>query len=369
MELIQSKVKCNTVKKRIKRDFEYGYIPEDLFVSYNPETGEYVKKVTNYDLIFKINVINNYEKSYQMGSFIRTIVSLLTKIDPNKMMIIIDLSSYKDSKNINIRRIIDQLIYVSTSSVILTNVFLVLPNIILNNKLYKKQQRENVLANGITIIDSEYLSNVLNKYTEFNISYKNNNHNIFKNFDSTKNYLSFEFEENVFTNMYTPIIYQLSSYSNINIPLIKSNKNQIFIMCIEKISNIHRIHHLIKYHNIDNIIVCLPEKNQSNYEGIVNYCNEYKIKYYDINNILNIIDKSKNKNQNIIAVDIHKDAISLEYNKPMHELDDSIIIFGYELSGIPKVLLELATKYIQIESRKSINVVAVLSIILSHLYN
>ena len=228
MELIQSKVKCNTVKKRIRRDFEYGYIPEDLFVSYNPETGEYVKKVTNYDLKIKINVNNNYEKSYQIGSFIRTIVSLLTKVDPNKIMIIIDLSSYNDSKNINIKKIIDQLIYVSTSSVILTNVFLVLPNIILNNKLYKKQQRENILANGVTIIGSEYLSNVLNKYTDFNISYKNYNNNIFHNFDSTKNYLSFEFEENVFTNMYTPIIYQLASYSNINIPLIKSNIYNVY---------------------------------------------------------------------------------------------------------------------------------------------
>ena len=368
MELIQSKVKCNTVKKRIKRDFEFGYIPKDLFVSYNQETGEYIKKVSNYEIKFKINVNNNHSKSYQLGSFIRTIVSLLTKVDPNKIMIIIDLSSYNDSKDINIRRIIDQLIYVSTSSVILTNVFLVLPNIILNSKLYKKQKKQNILANGVTIIDSEYLSKIINEYTEFNISYKNNNHNIFNSFDSTKNYISFEFEENIFTNMYTPIIYQLASYSNISIPLININKNQIFIMCIEKISNIHRIHHLMTYHNIDNIIVCLPEKSQFNYEGIVNYCNEYNIKYYDINNILNIIDKLKNQNQNILAVDIHKDAQCLKYNKPMNELNDSIIIFGYELSGIPKVLLELATKYIQIESRKSINVVAVLSIVLAYLY-
>ena len=162
MELIQSKVKCNTVKKRIKRDFEFGYIPKDLFVSYNQETGEYIKKVSNYEIKFKINVNNNHSKSYQLGSFIRTIVSLLTKVDPNKIMIIIDLSSYNDSKDINIRRIIDQLIYVSTSSVILTNVFLVLPNIILNSKLYKKQKKQNILANGVTIIDSEYLSKIIN---------------------------------------------------------------------------------------------------------------------------------------------------------------------------------------------------------------
>mgnify|MGYP000076298485 CR=1 FL=1 len=51
------------------------------------------------------------------------------------------MSTYNDRKSINIRRIIDQLIYVSTSSVILVNVFMILPDIVLNNKLYLKQKK------------------------------------------------------------------------------------------------------------------------------------------------------------------------------------------------------------------------------------
>ena len=62
----------------------------------------------------------------------------------DKIMIIIDMSSYNNIGNINIRRIIDKLIYVSTSSVILTNVFLVLPNVVLNNKLFLKQKKHTI---------------------------------------------------------------------------------------------------------------------------------------------------------------------------------------------------------------------------------
>jgi hypothetical protein len=376
-ELIESRVRCSTVKKRIERDFEYGYLKEDFFLSYNSETGEYIKKIEGYDLKFKINVFNNYEKCYQIGAFIRTIVALLTKIHTNKIMIIIDMSSYNNIGNINIRRIIDKLIYVSTSSVILTNVFLVLPNVVLNNKLFLKQKKQNLLANGITIIDIPYMNKLIDNYTEFDITLidKRIKHNIFNKFNSTKNYISVTYEENVFTNMYSPIIYQLASYNletlnTLNIKKkveesIQSNK-RLFVMCIEKISNIHRIDQLMEYYCIDNIIICLPPKSNDNYEGIVKYCQEYDIKYYEYDQVLKIISDSDYKN--IVAVDMHKEAISIEYNKSIDELNDSILIFGYELSGIPKEFLELSKTYIQIESRKSVNVVAALSIILSSIY-
>jgi hypothetical protein len=382
-ELIESRVRCSTVKKRIERDFEYGYLKEDFFLSYNPETGEYVKKIEGYDLKFKINVINNYEKCYQIGAFIRTIVALLTKIHTNKIMIIIDMSSYNNIGNINIRRIIDKLIYVSTSSVILTNVFLVLPNVVLNNKLFLKQKKQNLLANGITIIDIPYMNKLIDNYTEFDITLngKKIKHNLFNKFNSTKNYISVTYEENVFTNMYSPIIYQLASYNLETLQTLSTKKvsklydkveesiqsnKRLFVMCIEKISNIHRIDQLMEYYCLDNIIICLPPKSNDNYEGIVKYCQEYDIKYYEYDQVLKIISESDYKN--IVAVDMHKEAISIEYNKSIDELNDSILIFGYELSGIPKEFLELSKTYIQIESRKSVNVVAALSIILSSIY-
>ena len=381
-ELIESRVRCSTVKKRIERDFEYGYLKEDFFLSYNPETGEYVKKIEGYDLKFKINVINNYEKCYQIGAFIRTIVALLTKIHTNKIMIIIDMSSYNNIGNINIRRIIDKLIYVSTSSVILTNVFLVLPNVVLNNKLFLKQKKQNLLANGITIIDIPNMNKLIDNYTEFDITLidKRIKHNIFNKFNSTKNYISVTYEENVFTNMYSPIIYQLASYnlSTYNLTTLETDKEinhkleslqsikRLFVMCIEKISNIHRIDQLMEYYCLDNIIICLPTKSNDNYDGIVKYCQEYNIKYYEYDQVLKILRESNYKN--IVAVDMHKEAIKIEYNKSIDELNDSILIFGYELSGIPKEFIELSKTYIQIESRKSVNVVAALSIILSSIY-
>jgi len=377
-EVIHSRIKCNTVKKRLAKDLSNGY--EDSFVSYNKETGEFVKNINDIELKFKINVNNNYERAYQIGSFIRTIVALLTKINPNKILIIIDMSTYNDRKSINIRRIIDQLIYVSTSSVILVNVFMILPDIVLNNKLYLKQKNQKLLANGVNIISSIELLKLLDNYTPYNISLNNGKvySNLFNNFNSSKNYISLEYNENVFANTCAPIIHQLASY---HMSFLKSDKKRLFIICIEKISNIHRIYQLISDYNIDNIIVCLPESTNDNYDGIIKLCNEYKIKYYDINNIINIINESnyslsqehirstKSNYKNVIAVDIHKDAINFDYNKRIEELNDSILIFGYELIGIPKPIKDLCKIYLQIESRKSVNVVAALSIILSSVYN
>jgi hypothetical protein len=273
--------------------------------------------------------------------------------------------------NINIRRIIDQLIYVSTSSVIFTNVYLVLSDYVLNSKLYLKQKKKNLLANGVTIINVEEMKLLLDSFTEFKIDLISNNNNLFSNFNQDTNYISFEYEENIFTNKYSPVIYQFISYHKNNIIPIKNKsyynpENRIFIMCIEKISNIHRIHHLMEQYKIDNINICLPPKSNDNYDGIIRNCLDYKIKYYEFENILNLIKTNFYKNK--IAVDLHKDAISLEYNKYVEELNDSIIIFGFELGGIPKEFSELCNLKVQINSRKSINVVAALSIILSVIY-
>ena len=82
------------------------------------------------------------------------------------------------------------------------------------------------------------------------------------------------------------------------------------------------------------------------------------MKCYDIDKIEEIVKK---ENKNKIAIDIHKDAINFN-NKT--KINDSIVIFGYELVGIPKCLLDYCNLYLQIESKKSINVIAVLSIFL-----
>ena len=136
---------------------------------------------------------------------------------------------------------------------------------------------------------------------------------------------------------------------------------------IEKVSNIHRIKQLIDVYKLENVIICLPTKSCGSYDGIIKLNNEYNIPYYDIDTIVKLITESSYKN--IIAVDIHTDAITLDYNKCINELNDSILIFGYESIGIPNTITKLCNTYLQIESRKSVNVVAALSIILSYLHN
>ena len=85
-------IKVESIKRRIETELIRGSLSDELYISYNKETGEFKKNVSTFDLNFKINVINNYEHAYQIGSFIRTMVSLLTKINPTKILIIIDMS-------------------------------------------------------------------------------------------------------------------------------------------------------------------------------------------------------------------------------------------------------------------------------------
>lgn len=365
------KTEPNTVTKRILTDIELGYIPRDIFTLTSK------KFRTDYDIKFKINVWSDYKYCYQVGSLIRSIVSLLTNIDTYKIMIIIDMSSCAEF-TINIGKLINQLIYVSTASVILTNVFLVLPDIILNNKLFLKQQSKKLLSEYVTIINTEHLSHLIANYTEFNIAFKNNNdifkdfntnknkHGIFKDFNPDKNYIPITFIKHILTNLYSPVIYQLASYKNftINTPIIIP-QNIRFVMCIQKCSNIHRIYDLLTLYNIKDVIIC-PSTIDNN---VITYCNNYSIPHYNSIDILKMLSNSKN----IIAVDIHKEAITLEYsNKNILNTilnpTDNVFIFGYELGGIPEEFLELCTKHVQFKARKSVNVVAAFSILLSIIF-
>ena len=167
----------------------------------------------------------------------------------------------------------------------------------------------------------------------------------------------FVFDGYDFNWKYIPILFQIS-LNNYSINEIKINNNNTYIVCINKLSNIHRLDIIKKLYNLENLIVCLLNNKEKNYNKIVNLCNEYKIISKDLDDI--IINNEKTKN--IIAIDLHKDAITL--NNSMN-IDNSTLIFGYEIGGIPKQLLEKCTMYLQIESRKSINVIGALSIIVS----
>ena len=366
-------IKVESIKRRIETELIRGSLSDELYISYNKETGEFKKNVSTFDLKFKINVIDNYERTYQIGSFIRTMVSLLTKINPTKILIIIDMSSYKSTHSLNIKRIIDQIIYVSTSSAILPSISIVLSDSTLNNKLYKKQVEQGLLSNSsyINICKQEDIALKLINYIPLIINNKINNINLFNNFNSTKNYISINYENLDFVNVYSPLIYQLASY---DLEYLQLNKDRLFIVCIEKVPNVHRINQLIESYKLDNLIICLPDSNDDNkkvdYINIKKLCSEYNIKNYDLGDIINIInnDIHRDKDKNIIGIDMHKDAITFNYNKRINELNNSILVFGFELTGIPKQIINLCKIFVQFEARKSVNVSVAVSLILSQIY-
>jgi len=366
-------IKVESIKRRIETELIRGSLADDLYISYNKETGEFKKNISTFDLKFKINVINNYEHAYQIGSFIRTIVSLLTKINPTKILIIIDMSSYKGSDSLNIKRIIDQIIYVSTSSAILPTILVVLSKCILNDKLYKKQVNQGLLSKSsyINICTQEDVHLKLINYTPIYIYQSKNNSNLFNNFNSTKNYILINYENLDFVNVYSPLIYQLGSY---DLDYLQSNKDKLFIVCIEKVPNVHRINQLIENYKLDNLIICLPDSYNNNkkidYINIKKLCKEYNIKNHDLKDIIDIINSNiyEDKSKNIVGIDMHKDAIMFDYNKRINELNNSILVFGFELSGIPKEIISLCNIFVQFEARKSVNVSVAVSLILSQIY-
>jgi hypothetical protein len=185
------------------------------------------------------------------------------------------------------------------------------------------------------------------------------------------NYILINYENLNFVNLYSPFIYQLASY---DLNYLQSNKDRLFIVCIEKVPNIHRINQLIEDYKLDNLIICLPDPDKNdkkvNYINIKKLCTEYNIKNYDLIDIIDIINNHiyNDKDKNIVGIDIHKDAITFDYNKRINELNNSILVFGFELTGIPKEIINICNIFVQFEARKSVNVSVSVSLILSQIY-
>ena len=139
-----------SIKHRLEKDIDNSY---DNIIDYNVKTGEYKKIIENPEIIFKINIINNYDKIFDVGSFIRSVCALFIKIKLSYIMIIIDLTSYNDIKYLNIKKIINQITYTSMGLVVFTNCNLILPDILLNNEEYKKQKSE--ISNCISIVSKD----------------------------------------------------------------------------------------------------------------------------------------------------------------------------------------------------------------------
>lgn len=354
--------KRSSVINRIELDInDYG---ENDF-SYDKSTSVFSKKILDEDddffyFYFLVHDIYSY---YNLGSFIRTIVRLMTNYEPTKIKFLIDIS--KENIIANMNEQIEKLILSSTTAVIFTNVY-----ILLSEELYNYyRELPNIKNQCINIEKIDNLVKIINGRIPFVIKEENcNKFNLFYNFCTKSQYIFMEYINTYFPTDYAAIGHILPLYDD---KFLKMKKTRFFVACIEKVPNLERIYGLFKRNNLTEIlIICIKnaitEEEKNNNKKIINKCIDYNIKYSTINFI--ICKLKELKPQNIISVDLHPEAIVHKYNNIYKEFNDSFIFFGFESSGIPPEIIKMSTNFFQFEARSSINVIAATSILLSSIY-
>jgi hypothetical protein len=314
-------IRSRRVKSRLANDMH-------IYSRYNyqfiEETGLIIKPITSiYELRVKINIRDNVNHIAIIGSFIRTVVRLIN-IEPNKMVFVIDLTSY-DLTQIKITNLIQDIITTSTTAAAFVN-------IIINN------------------------DNILNGLIEFKVRTENGKigYNIIEGFRPDYMYLSFDFEDRKFACIYAPVIHQLQSLINgYTIIPFKKPASYELVICIEKTLNIDRLYYICHLYNaLDNVTICSNNPTP----------NKYNIPCLDVTECARmLIDRKKS----VVAVDLHENALELVYGKNMDEIDNSIFVFGFESIGIPDEILSICNTFVQFQSSLSINLVASVSIMLS----
>ena len=206
------------------------------------------KYANNFTLKFKINVSEYNNKIEPVGSFIRTAVRMLTNIDPNNILFILDYSKC-DIRYVD--QLISKLISNSTTSVIFTNTLIILKQSDYNNIPQTSYQ------NCVDILDNEIIYTALNNYEPFPVKSYNGllEKNLFKYFNSNKQYILLECNNSNFSIIYSPLIFELASYTIEDLQMdgieekekslasindIDPESDRTYIVCIEKIPNIYR---------------------------------------------------------------------------------------------------------------------------------
>jgi hypothetical protein len=337
-------------------------------------TKENTKK---FKLKFKINIVE-YNKLEVIGSFIRTTVRMLNNFNPNDILFILDYSKC-DIKMVN--QLIKKLISNSTTSAIFTNTI-----IVLNQSNYTKIKIYDNLC--IDIIDNETMNKLLENYKPLYVKNYNGliEKNLFDLFCSHKQYILLDCDSINFSIIYSPLIFELATYSNkrnqactekqlVAINDIDPSSDRLYIVCIEKIPNMYRIIQLfIDYKLCNKLIIYSPLdiNNPLTIKSIKLLKDNGGVLYnknLDESKIIDLINIKKREEKNIVSVDLDEKAIVYKYGQNITELSNSVIIFGFESSGIPEKIRKLSNIYVQLDSKTSINVVATVSIFLYSLHN
>lgn len=331
----------------------------------------------SYDLKFRIIISTLCSESGQIGSFIRSISKLLTEYDTNKILVILDMSeccvsSAKTMHNKEvpkIKQIIQQLESNSTVAAVFINVYIILPQC--SDKYFDFENNTSC----VKTIKIEDIGNdrFLGGATKYEIKTNRGRlaANLFNNYCSKTQYISINFDNILFSITYTPILHQLASYQK---SYLEQSKDRLFVICIEKIANLHRLHNLFRdYDILDKLLVCvhnndseMKDRVRNELGNIQNMAAEYGIDVKNINDTVETIKTSTYKN--IVGIDLHPEAYTFKANDRLDILNDSVVIFGFEETGIPQSMLDLCKSYVQFDARASINVVAASSVLVSSLY-
>lgn len=343
--MIHHFIEKKAVGKMICKDLPY-YSMYNF--SYN-KNDKILCKPNSIPHVFKIKInISKYDKYINViGSFIKTIVNFFDKINPQSILLVIDMS-HLGIYDLCIKQFINKLIWSSTGYAFFIDLqIMVNPQFLeIEDYIIAKPHLDKI---GINIITQDLFVDLLpiicanNKYQEYN-------HN---------NYLYFDYigtsplvEAWAFIIYYyatRDIIFEKSSTSDI---LSKHNFN--IIAHIEKISNVHRLYNILHVNNMINN--CRVYIEYSKNDCIINLCNQYGITIID--NIDSI------KNENLIAIDLDLKA-NIIYQHNINKINNTTLVFGFESNGIPHNLLKLCKNKMQLKSRYSIDVTDTMSTIIS----
>ena len=203
--------------------------------------------------------------------------------------------------------------------------------------------------------------------------------NTLDTFDSKQMHLDIHIKTRTTTFQMTPILFQLQRVGQFSTPSSTTTTTKTttskHIVCVEKEPNLHRVVNLFNvYDRLNDLILCTHEKYLSRYRDVVKSDIEYyrgescaSPRVFSIDKTYEYVRASR-KHNDIVAFDLHDKALILRppstKDSPLLKLENGIVCWGVESTGIPSKWIESDDKRVQIESRSSLNLASAISIAL-----
>jgi tRNA(Leu) C34 or U34 (ribose-2'-O)-methylase TrmL len=322
-------------------------------------------KIVHYYIKVPLECTTDATDAKSIGSLIRTINVLNTKILPQQIRILIDLSICTVERgDSTIKTMIHKLQYVSMTTTYFMDIIFILsamePDVSIN------VTREGKCHKIIALVD---VPQYLNDKQPFPIPKDSFiPHDIMKTYMPKKHYIVLHWNARDSATKYAPIAYHQA---------LKVGKELNMIICSEKVPNVLRLFSILMsiYNEHDvkiNVIITYLESKELNVAILNKLLYDNKDKYnqfnfigqYQVLSVQETVRYLQSSNKTKIMVDLHEKAINLRGNAQSIIGDDKILVFGGESQGIPSEINQLADLYVQLEARKSLNVISTVSIFL-----